>query len=253
MRNALFATAALLSTSVMAHDNECSVDMTMGVDLSPTKIELLADDKSPVVMTADRLYIDGAAMELNHEQQDAYQAYQQGIREFVPQVVDLAMDAVEVAMIAVQEVMTGLNINEDGQRELEESIEQLKETLERYFSKEEQTYHLAAHNNDQFDQEIEQGLSRVVENSVEQGLGSVFTMLGEAFSSSDGSFEERMEAFGQRMEQMGEAIEQKVEASADAIEQRGELVCEQAEQLHKLELEAHRQIPQLQDYSLLKI
>ncbi|GGA79503.1 hypothetical protein GCM10011369_21830 [Neiella marina] len=253
MRNALFATAALLSTSVMAHNDECSVDMTMGVDLTPTKIELLVDEKSPVVMTADRLYVDGSALELSSEQQDAYQAYQQGIREFVPQVVDLAVDAVEVAMIAVQEVIKGLNINDDGQRELEESIEQLKETQEKYFSKEEQTYHLAAHNNGEFDEELEQGISRVVENSVEQGLGSVFSMLGEAFSSSDGSFEERMEAFGKRMEKMGEAIEQKVEASAESIEQRGDLVCEQAEQLHKLELEAHRQIPQLQDYSLLKI
>ncbi|MBW8190508.1 YggN family protein [Neiella marina] len=258
MRNILLAASISvltfgLSGNAMADDDNCSMDLGMGVNLAPNSIELLDQDKPTVTMLNDQLLIDGTPLTLTASQQVVYSEYQQEIRDFVPQVVELAIDAVDLAMVAVQEVVTGLNIDSDGQRELEESIDKLRQALERYFHKDEQNYHLAAHEDGDFDRELEQGIEAVVEDSMQHGLSSVFSMLAEAFSGDEGTFEQRMEAFGERMEKMGQAIEDKVGTSSEAIEQRGVEVCEQAEQLHKLELRVHQEIPQLQDYKLVKI
>ena len=94
---------------------------------------------------------------------------------------------------------------------------------------------------------------QAIEEAVTSSMGSIFSIIGKAMASGEGTFEQRMEAFGQRMERFGEDLEARMDVQAQALEQRGDNMCANLQQLDALESQIQRAIPQMQQYDLIEV
>lgn len=247
----LVVMAAVFSFGVLA--SECSINMEMGVHMTPEKVALLEGKSEKVLIQKGQLLVDGKSVPLDANQKALLTDYEGGIRELTPEVVSLVGNAMEVTMTSVHEVLSGLGGSERDHDKFDETMVKLKASVKQHFVKEGDSYYLSGKDHDSLEQELEQEIEAVVGQVVQASLGNILSNMGAAMASGDGDFTERMEAFGKRMEAMGERIEAEVENSLGDVEAQADALCEKAEALDATETKLHKAVPALKPYELLVI
>lgn len=264
MKNLLIAAGFALttiSTSVMAHNtnefnnNNCNITLENDLLINSQQVSLNdAGTELWRISNDGKLWIDGKTVQVDRQTTALLQQYQAGIRSQTLETLELVEDALVLAADAVNTVLTELTGKPlEKHPAMQTALDNIRTASERIVVRDGDN--IAVHGSrmqnmdDAFGAEFEQA----IEQAVTQSMGSVLMLVGQAISSGEGNFEQRMEAFGKKMERFGEDLEARIEAKADGLEHRGELMCSNIKQLNQLESDIQQAVPAMQKYDLIQV
>ena len=257
MPSALFIStlcALTVSTNAAAHvSSECSIDLQNGVTISDNFVKVFNKDKTLYQIERNgSLTINGQPVELTTEQQNISADYAHGLRQVVPDAVNIALEAVDVAATGVSTAFTALfGENSDIEHKVMGLVDRTRDKINENLHVDGNDYTISPNSfenlENAFDQEFEEEIESLALNS----MGSIFSLMGEAMQNGDGNFEQRMQQFAQKMEKLGDDIEATVEAQAERLETKAEHLCQQLKSIDELETQLQNQVPQFAKHELL--
>lgn len=248
----------ILSSTAFAHDSHfnissenCAVSFQNDVRISDTLLTIENKTEQQLKITSKgQLYLNGNEVALNSSQQYAVSQYQLALRQELPKVADIALDAVKIAGVALEEVGNafGLSSLEDMNDVMDELSGEVKNTFYRQgdFVMGEKSFNEF---DTTFESKFEARMEDAIKSSMMESIGSLLVTIGSEMLSSGGDMKE----FEARMEKMGQNIEEKVELQAKGIEERADKLCEDFTKLATMESELTEAIPQLSDYKLFTV
>jgi hypothetical protein len=258
MKNIAIIGSLVLSSTAFAHDSNfninsenCAVSFQNDVRISNNLLTIENKTNQQLKITsAGQLYLDGNEVALNANQQYAITQYQSALRQELPKVADIALDAVKIAGVALEEVGNafGLSSLDDMNDLMDELSVEVKDTFYRQGD-----FVMGEKSFNEFDTTLENKfearMEEAIKSSMMESIGSLLVTIGSEMLSSGGDMNE----FEARMEKMGQNIEEKVELQAKGIEERADKLCEDFTKLATMESELAETIPQLSDYKLFTI
>jgi len=253
----LIASAILLtSTSAFAHDSHistdsCDVDLNAGLRINKNFVEFTKNDKPLYRITNNKiLTVNGEEVFLDADQQALISQYATSIRSVVPEVKDIAVDAIELAVegvnLAFNELLGEGNSIAD---ELTTQLHVIRDEVDMQFG-EDKEFYIDEHgelSDDFFGEEFEQRIEQVVEETLQNSMGSLLIAVGQEMLFAGGD----MDAFETRMENFGEQIEHEMESRSEEIEKRGEELCHSVYKIDALENQLQQQISELSGFDVI--
>lgn len=253
----LIATALIMASSASyAHDNSfssesCNVDLNGGISITAKEITF-SKNKSPLytISNNDRLSINGEEVALTASQRSLVREYSTNIRNVVPEVKVIALEAIDLAIegvnLAFNELLgEGNNVSVDLTSQLTnirtEVVAEFDSTKDFYIDED------GFAGDDFFGDDFEQRIESAVESTIQNSLGTLMIAVGQQMLYSGGD----MDAFGSKMEQFGEQIEHEMEARGAGLEQRGEALCQSIVEIDNLEEKLKRSIDALAGYNVV--
>lgn len=253
----LIATAILLSsTSAFAHDTNfssesCDVDLNAGLRINQNLIEFTKNDKALYqIIDNEVLVVNGQEVSLDSDQQQLITGYSSHIREIVPEVKELAVDAIDLAVDGVNLAFNELlGEGNDLGEELTTQLHAIRHEVDTRFGGDKEFYidENGKFEDDFFGEEFEQRIESVVEETIQNSIGSLLIAVGQEMLFSGGdidSFETRMEDFGQQ-------IEHEMESRGEELEERGEALCKSVLKIDKLEEQLKLEIEELSEFNVI--
>ncbi len=223
---------AVGSTSALAHSNSCDVDMKYDIHIDGNSISLSEDKKEYVrIDSRNNLYLKGDRQDLTGRQKDLLADYADEVREFLPVVNEIAVEASTLALEAVSDVsQTLLSNSPDTASKIQARVETITKDLRSHVSKNHlYSQKLESYIEDsEFEEEIKGLVKEVVAELVQGNLGD---MVAAAIRGD----EDEINAFEERMEKFGKDMEEKYERKAEEIEGKAEKLCELVEQMDEKE------------------
>jgi len=252
------AAVALLGSSVLvtgaAHADDCSVDLQHDIRIEQQQIQVLDGGAQVYAIDADnRLWVDGAEVELDADAKADIEQFADGLRDELPRLVDTVNQALALAMDAIQQVTTELFSGSEFADDLSEMLDELKFKLEEHFYHQDDVTFIAQQGDDWMEDAFGEEFEQAISESVVKLSGQLLAELGATLLSGEGSFEQRVEAFAEDIERKAEVIERNVESRAKLLEDSALQQCERFEALAELEDKVQKAIPQLKDAELLRI
>lgn len=258
MKRSLLASAVVLGTfslNAMAHQNtQCNIEFENDLVINSSSVML--QDNGATLWQIDKdgqLTLNNKAVEVNNETRLLLRDYQAGIRSQTTDTIALVEDALIMASEALSTVvseLTGKTLDE--YPAMQKALAKISDAANQVVVQDGDNTYLYGSRLDNIDQAFGPEFEQAIEEAVSQSMGSIMMLVGQAMTSGEGSFEQRMEAFGQKMEKFGENLEAKMDIKAAALEQRGEAICSQVSKLDTLETRIQQQIPAMQQYDLFK-
>lgn len=253
----LLATAVLLSTTtVFAHEtnfssDSCDIDLNAGLRINKDLIEFTKNNKSLYkIINNDTLIVNGETVELNDYQQSLVTEYSSSIRAVLPEVKEIAFDAIDIAAEGVNLAFNEL-LGEDNEigEELTTHLYGIRDEVDERFNSEKEFYidENGELDDDFFGEEFEQRIESVVEDTIQNSLGSLLIAVGQEMLFAGGD----MDAFEARMENFGEQIERDIEYRAEKLEKRGEELCSAVYKIDGIETQLSQSINELSDFNVL--
>lgn len=246
---ALSIALGLSTSDAMAHSNSCNVDMKYDINLNGGSISLSENQQEYVRISNDDLYIKGQKQNLNSKQQRLLSAYAQEVRELIPVVNDVAIEASSLALEAVTDVSTSLlSQSPDAAQKIQERVQNLSDELRSYVSNK----HLYSQRLDTyiedtaFEEEIESLVREVVADVVQGDLGN---MIAAAIRGD----ESEIQAFEAKMEQFGRDMEEKYERKAEEIEAKADKLCDIVEKMDEKEDLFIEEFSKYKAYQLVRV
>ncbi|MDG1751588.1 MAG: DUF2884 family protein [Thalassotalea sp.] len=253
----LLATAILLSTTtVFAHDtsfssDSCDIDLNAGLRINKDLIEFTKNNKPLYkIMNNEILIVDGKEIKLNDYQQSLVFEYSTNIRAVLPEVKEIAVDAIEIAVEGVNLAFNELlgEGNDVGQ-ELTTHLHSIRNEVDQRFDSEKEFYidENGELEDDFFGEDFEQRIETVVEETIQNSLGSLLIAVGQEMLFAGGD----MDAFETRMESFGERIERDIEVRAEKLEKRGESLCHAVYKIDGIETQLSQSISELSGFNVI--
>lgn len=259
MKTLLIASGFMLtsiSTAVMAHEGQsCNVNFDKDLTVSSAVVSM-QDNGAELWRISDNgeLWLDGKTVSTDSDTRALLRDYQAGIRTQTLETVALVEDALVLAADAVNSVLTELTGESlDQHPALQNALDKIRTTTAGVVEHSGDTINVYGSRFNDIDQAFGPEFEQAIEEAVTSSMGSIFSIIGKAMASGEGTFEQRMEAFGQRMERFGEDLEARMDVQAQALEQRGDNMCANLQQLDALESQIQRAIPQMQQYDLIDV
>lgn len=259
MKTLLIASGFMLtsiSTAVMAHDeHSCNVNFDKDLSISSELVSMKEQGAELWrISNSGQLWLDGKAVDTDSNTRALLRDYQAGIRTQTLETVALVEDALVLAADAVNSVLTELTGDSlDSHPALQTALDKIKTSTESIVVRSGDTIDIYGSRFDNIDNAFGPEFEQAIEEAVTSSMGSIFSIIGKAMSSGEGTFEQRMEAFGERMERFGENLEARMDVQAQALEQRGDAMCANLQQLDTLENQIQQAIPQMQQYDLIDV
>lgn len=253
----LIATAVLLSTTtVFAHDtsfssDSCDIDLNAGLRINKELIEF-TKNKKPLytIINNETLIVNDKEIKLNDYQQSLVFEYSTNIRAVLPDVKEIAVDAIELAVEGVNLAFNEL-LGEDNDvgEELTGHLYSIRNEVDQRFDNDKEFYidENGQLEDDFFGEDFEQRIETVVEETIQNSLGSLLIALGQEMLFAGGD----MEAFEARMENFGEQIEQDIEYRAEKLEKRAEDLCHSVYKIDGIETQLSQSIDELSDFDVI--
>lgn len=245
-----------LSSAVMAHENHsCNINIEKDLAINSQQVSLKDKGTELWRISEDgKLWLDGKAVSTDSDTRVMLRDYQAGIRTQTLETVAIVEDALVLAADAVNSVLTELTGDSLEQHPaLQKALDKIDATTQSIVERDGDNIFVHGSRLDNLDQAFGEEFEQAIEEAVMQSMGSIFSLIGKAMASGEGTFEQRMEAFGQRMERFGEDLEARMESKAEVLEQRGEAMCSNLQQLDALESRIQQAIPQMQQYDLIEV
>lgn len=248
---ALLGAIALTFSPVAFATDQCDFEIEADLTVGPERIVI--DDRwlGEVVIGDDgELEIDGEAIDLDDDQREAVEAYADQLRDVIPAVVELALDAMDLGVTAVTDVFAAL-VDGDPPNGVHEALEDLRADVRERLGRDEEVWYVRGDGISGTDDAME-SIEPLVERAVAESIGTLLIAVGQSMRAEDGSLEERMEAFADRMERIEEDIEDRVERDADAIERQADRLCAEMEILASREEDMRDRVPELSRLRVLE-
>ncbi|BBN80056.1 hypothetical protein PA25_00410 [Pseudoalteromonas sp. A25] len=252
LSSASFAHSQADNTHVQFSSEQCEVDFQNDVRITPDELFITNSNNNSKLRITDngQVFIDGAVIALNTEQQTAVANYADELRAKLPQVANIALDGIKIAGVALEEVANAFELKEFGSLSslLKDVESEVSETFYQQgaFVMGEKTFNEFGSN---FEQQFEERIETAVEGAMMESIGSILMAIGSQMSNSGGD----MAAFEQRMKDMGQQIEDKVHMQAQNIEQQANALCGQFSVIAKTESQLQQQIPAFSGYQLFNL
>tara|TARA_Y100001963_G_scaffold158192_1_gene256990 strand:- start:2919 stop:3734 length:816 start_codon:yes stop_codon:yes gene_type:complete len=245
-----------LSTAVMAHDNHsCNINFDKDLTINAQQVSLKDNGTELWRISEDgKLWLDGKAVSTDSDTRAMLRDYQTGIRTQALETVAIVEDALVLAADAVNSVLTELTGDSlDQHPALQQALDKIDATTQSIVERDGDNIYVYGSRFDSMDDAFGEEFEQAIEEAVTSSMGSILMLVGQAISSGEGNFEQRMEAFGERMERFGEDLEARMDVQSQALEQRGESMCANLQQLDVLESQIQQAIPQMQKYDLIEV
>jgi prophage DNA circulation protein len=244
MNRWLLAGIALLCALPSFAEDSCDIEINRDITVSQEFFRV-SDEGEPLyeVTQGGFLTVAGEQVELTAEQRKLTERYAGDAAAFVMQVVEMIIEALNVAAKAIEIAFTGLfGESSEISSKPAQALEEARKSFTASAKPEPGVYRLVAEEYKDFGED----LADEIEVSVTEVLGAVFSQIGAALTSGEGTFEEKMERFGARMDALGE----EVEAAAEVLEDSGDELCLEMRKLRGLERELIEAVPELEGYGL---
>lgn len=228
-RKTLLALAAsvTLASAAQARDIEmCDIDSDYELHLTDQSLTWTRD-KGPaakVEMRAGKLWIDGREVALDRADRERVERIEATVREALPEVKAIAMDAVAIAFSAVEQVAHVFG-SEGNTTARAEEFAKIRIVAEQRIN---DAFTRNAWNDDDFDAWIEDSVSKLVPIIA----GDIASAAVKVALSGDEKGAAELEARAERLES---TLEREVEKRADELEKRAEALCEVTNELDDVE------------------
>jgi len=254
MRNFIFCSAMLVSSTVVAAEQQCDVEFNGGLQLENQVLTLTTEqDNTIVINQSKQLYVNGTQTHLSDSQQQQLNEFYDGIASAVPMAANIASDAIELASYALNETFTQLlGENNSVVADITAQLDALKRELDQSFYADDGSVRLnSAHFNDgQFLSEgFEEKFEQAIETIVAHSIGQIMITIGSELMFNGGDVDD----FEQRMESFAHNIENKFDKDGEALEARAEVLCASLANIDRLEEKLQNEVPQLADMDVLQV
>lgn len=248
----LLPTVLATSTAAVAH-NDCNVDLDGGIRIDDSSITFIKN-KNPLYIIEDDniLLVNGERISLSSSQEALVYNYSTSIRQTVPEVKEIALGAIDVAVdgvnLAFNELLgEGNNVSSDLTHELGRIRDQveLRFNTQAGFTIDEEGFS----GDEILGEGFETQLEEVVEDAVQNSIGTLMVALGQELIFSGGD----MKAFETRMEDFGTRIESEMEMRAAHLEEKGEALCQSAMEIDSLEEQLRSEVSELSHFNVISV
>ncbi|WP_166422749.1 DUF2884 family protein [Paraglaciecola sp. 20A4] len=254
MRNLILCTVLMLSTTVIAAEQQCDVEFNGGLRLENQVLTLTTEQNNKIVINQSKqLYVNGQKTNLSTEQQARLNEFYDSINAAIPAAAGIASDAIELATYALDETFTQLlGENNSVVADITDQLHELKRELDRSFYGDDGQIRL---NSAQFEEDeflskaFEDKFEKAVETIVTRAIGQIMVTIGSELMFNGGDFDE----FEQRMETFAEGMEHKFDHQSEALEARAEVLCASLANIDRLEEKLQNEVPQLADLDVLQV
>lgn len=235
MRKTILAAACLLAAgsasafSIDTHDTglgTCGLRSAYSLRLDAQSVAFTRADGTPkrVEMRHGTLLVDGRAVALSRADADRIAEYEATIREVVPEVKEIALEAIQIAFTAVEQVARTFAADAD----LARVTGKLAMARDKASAQIRDSFDSEPWNDAEFEKLVEGTVTELVpEIAATAASAAVYAAL-----SGDESKVREIEAKANALER---TIEEQVEKRADALEKRAEALCPIVEGLDELE------------------
>ena len=254
MRNFIFCTALMLSTTATAAEQQCDVEFNGALQLENQVLTLTTEQENKIVINQSKqLYVNDQKTSLSAKQQAHLNEFYDSINAAVPAAAGIASDAIELATYALDETFTQL-LGEDSAvvADITEQLQELKRELDRSFYGDDGKIRLnsAQFGEDEFlSKAFEDKFEKAIETIVTHSIGQIMVTIGSELMFNGGDFDE----FEQRMETFAEDMEHKFDHQSEALEARAEVLCASLANIDRLEEKLRNDVPQLADMDVLQV
>lgn len=251
----IFPMLALLNS---AYASQCSINLNYGVIIDPKHIRIIEHGQTHVQINGSKqLFIQGREVTLDEKQQELLTQFSTGIREEVPEIVSLAIEAIDIGLKAVNEVIGGLTgENSASQQKVQAKFEELKWRIRARFNQSANNYFIAPQDFNDFDEmftgEFEQEIEEIIQNSIGTLIEAVGQSLLNDSEHIESSGEPRITPFDERISSMSKGLELEVSKRAKALDLKADRFCQQLIELDKLEHQLHLSIEKLKPFNLIE-
>jgi len=218
----------LASTNVAAHSSMCDYSLDYNIKITQEQISFNKPGGKELIFSGDKLIVGGKALRLNDEQKEASRAFQQGTRQILPKVTEIAVEGAELGVKAATLAVTSL-FGEDEEvyfdliKPIEDIAAKVKANVDRNYLN---TTQLESSFDNEFDKEIEALISKAMSKYSGKMAGQIIESI---FSSNS----EEAKDFKFRMENLEQDIEAYVEGNANALEIKAKSLCKDFASLAK--------------------
>lgn len=245
-----------LSFSVVA-DEECNVELEHGLIITENVIRIVDKTQTRVQINLGenqqdtQIFIKGLLIELSEDETLVLNEFERGLRNTVPELVNLATDGVNLGLTAIEQVVKGFSDKEP--QVLKNQLEYVEKTLMSKFKRGDDFFYIAPQSLSRLDDFFKNEISEKIHAAVHGSLGAILVALGDAFESDEGNLEERITDMGTRMDIIATEIDKSLQKKAMVLEAKADEYCSCLQKLDETETRLQKIIPSLLQFDLVKI
>lgn len=248
----LIAVLMLQTSMAVAASNKCDVELGHGLIITDDSIRIVDNNQTRVQINHDdQLFIAGYWIALNETETKVLRDYSKGIRDTVPELVELATDGVNLGLSAIEQVVESMSDKEP--EVLKTQLQYVERALMDKFKRGDDFFFIAPQSLSKIDDFFTKEISQKIHSAVHGSLGAILVSLGDAFKSREGNIEDRINDMGQRMDIISREIDKSLQKKAAQLETKAAEYCECLNTLDKNESRLQAIVPQLLQYDLVRI
>ncbi len=246
--------SACLTLPFSANANNCDISFQYGVIIDPDHVRFLEHDMTYVqINNENQLFVHGKEVKLTPQQTQLVTQYTTGIRQQVPQIVEIAIEGVDIGLKAVNQVIAGVTgENSASHQKIQKHFDELQWRLRKRFNHSDQNYYIAPQDFDDFEDIFAGQFEQEIESIVTESIGTILMAVGEAMNNQENSSSEnRDDNFSDRMETMGDELELEISSKVTTLESKTAMFCAKLRELDDIETQLNQQISALKSFSLI--
>jgi len=254
-----FSLAMVLSSfSQQSYAQQCSINLNYGVIIDPKHIRIVDKGKTQVqINNTQQLFIGGREVALSKQQQKLLNAFSEGIRQQVPEIVSIAIEGVDIGLRAVNEVVAGLTgENSASQQKVQAKFDELKWRIRARFNQSANNYYIAPQDLNDFDEMFTGEFEQEIEAMISTSIGSILEAVGQSIlvddNSSEYGGETRITTYDKRLSNISKGLELEVTERAKALDKKAAIFCQQLTYLDEIEAQLHQALPALKEFNLIE-
>lgn len=238
-------------------DEECNVELEHGLIITEKVIRIVDKTQTRVQINLGtnqkdtQIFIKGLLIELTAEETLVLNEFERGLRNTVPELVNLATDGVNLGLTAIEQVVKGFSDKEP--QVLKNQLEYVEKTLMSKFKRGDDFFYIAPQSLSRLDDFFKNEISEKIHAAVHGSLGAILVALGDAFDSDEGNLEERISDMGTRMDIIATEIDKSLQKKAMVLEAKAAEYCSCLQKLDETETRLQKIIPSLLQFDLVKI
>ncbi|MCQ8879535.1 YggN family protein [Pseudoalteromonas shioyasakiensis] len=252
LSRSILALSIALSSPLAFAQAQCEVELGHGLIITDDVIRIVDKGQTRVqINNNNQLFIRGYWIDLSQEESQVLEQFSKGIRDTVPELVELATDGVNLGLSAIEQVVEGMSDKEP--EVLKTQLQYVERALMDKFKRGEDFYFIAPQSLSKIDDFFTEEISKKIHSAVHGSLGAILVSLGDAFKSREGNIEDRINDMGQRMDIISKEIDKSLQKKAHQLELKASEYCECLNSLDVTESRLQMIVPDLAGYDLVQI
>lgn len=234
-RTALFLALALSASTAWTHpDSECHLRSEHDLTIEDGRLLFESERNGPTIAFANgAVTVDGHLLSIEAADAERVRDFERVVRELVPEVKAVAVEAVQLASEAIKAVSAGLSDDPAAVARIGDRADELSAGVIAQIRSARSSRQLQ-------DEHFEAAMDDLVGELVPELVGSIASLAIKAALSGD---LDAVDAIERRAEDLERSIEREVEQRAERIEARADALCERAQELDQIERSFEFRLP----------